>query len=252
MPFIDDALLWCPDNDGRMVGGLDIAPCMQEEATTDNNNENVNETSQLDEPNTELNSLEPLCTESSDELFRQLSESNFEIESLLSDLATVEVKEENNNNIGEQVVGIAASDSFVPLEATAVVATGVLSPACANTNGSAGGGDVGITIEGAAESTLLGLTAHCESLTAKPINQSQKPTASLNIVREEALRATTNSYISSSSSSNDSVALVHAHEANARRFLIASNPLLAEKLLAKSILSTDNSNSATVKTPDFS
>lgn len=29
MPFIDDALLWCPDNDGRIVGGLDIATCMQ-------------------------------------------------------------------------------------------------------------------------------------------------------------------------------------------------------------------------------
>lgn len=26
MPFIDDALLWCPDNDGRMV---DISTCLQ-------------------------------------------------------------------------------------------------------------------------------------------------------------------------------------------------------------------------------
>lgn len=26
MPFIDDALLWCPDNDGRMV---DISACLQ-------------------------------------------------------------------------------------------------------------------------------------------------------------------------------------------------------------------------------
>ncbi len=25
MPFIDDALLWCPDNDGRMV---DISACL--------------------------------------------------------------------------------------------------------------------------------------------------------------------------------------------------------------------------------
>lgn len=40
--------------------------------------------------------VEPLCgSDSSDELFRTLSESNFEIESLLSDLATVEVKVEN-------------------------------------------------------------------------------------------------------------------------------------------------------------
>jgi len=40
--------------------------------------------------------VEPLCSgDSSDELFRSFSESNFEIESLLSDLATVEVKVEN-------------------------------------------------------------------------------------------------------------------------------------------------------------
>ncbi|XP_012157665.1 ecdysone-induced protein 74EF isoform X2 [Ceratitis capitata] len=232
MPFIDDALLWCPDNDGRMVGGLDIGHCMQE-AATGNNNENGNEPAQLDDRNTELNSLEPLCNESSDELFRQLSESNFEIESLLSDLATVEVKEENNNNIAEQVV----ADNFVPLEASAVVATGVLSPACANTNGSAGGGDVGITIEGAAESTLLALTSHCESLTAKPINQSQKPTGSANIGRREDLRGG-NYYIDSGTQ-------------NAGRFLIASNPLLAEKLLAKSIISADDSNNPTVKATDF-
>ncbi|XP_067647472.1 ecdysone-induced protein 74EF isoform X3 [Eurosta solidaginis] len=238
MPFIDDALLWCPDNDGRMVGGLDIG--LQEEAATGNNNENVNETTQVDERNSELNSLEPLCNESSDELFRQLSESNFEIESLLSDLATVEVKEEN---IGEQVV----SESFVPLEAATVVASGVLSPACANTNGSAGGGDVGITIEGAAESTLLALTSHCESLTVKALNQSQKSSACDNIVRgENGVRTTNNSYIGRSSES-----AAHVHEANARRFLIASNPLLAEKLLAKSILSTDNVNGATIKTADF-
>ncbi|XP_049314755.1 ecdysone-induced protein 74EF isoform X2 [Bactrocera dorsalis] len=247
MPFIDDALLWCPDNDGRMVGGLDIAPCMQEEAATGNNNENGNESTQLDERNTELNSLEPLCTESSDELFRQLSESNFEIESLLSDLATVEVKEENNNSIGEQVV----ADSFVSsLEASAVVANGVLSPACANTNGSAGGGDVGITIEGAAESTLLALTSHCESLTAKPLSQSQKPTANAHIGRREDLRGS-NAYVSSSSSSSSNENVTHAHEANARRFLIASNPLLAEKLLAKSIINTDNNNSAPLKTTEF-
>lgn len=45
-----------------------------------------------------MNALEPsLCNnDSSDELFRQLSESNFEIESLLSDLATVEVKVSEN------------------------------------------------------------------------------------------------------------------------------------------------------------
>lgn len=136
------------------------------------------------------------------------------------------------------------AESFVSLEASAVVANGVLSPACANTNGSAGGGDVGITIEGAAESTLLALTSHCESLTAKPLNQSQKPTASANIGRREDIRGG-NSY---ASSSNESVP--HAQESNARRFLIASNPLLAEKLLAKSIINTDN-NSAPLKTTEF-
>lgn len=151
------------------------------------------------------------------------------------------MKEENNNSIGEQVV----TESFVSLEDSAVVANGVLSPACANTNGSAGGGDVGITIEGAAESTLLALTSHCESLTAKPISQSQKPTASAHIGRREDIRGS-NSYVSSS---NENV--THALEANARRFLIASNPLLAEKLLAKSIINTDNNNSAPLKTTEF-
>lgn len=33
MPFIDDALLWCPDNDGRLVGGLDLAACITVSAT---------------------------------------------------------------------------------------------------------------------------------------------------------------------------------------------------------------------------
>lgn len=36
MPFIDDALLWCPDNDGRLVGGLDLATCITVRPNADN------------------------------------------------------------------------------------------------------------------------------------------------------------------------------------------------------------------------
>ncbi|EDW69164.2 Ecdysone-induced protein 74EF [Drosophila virilis] len=42
MPFIDDALLWCPDNDGRLVGGLDLATCITDDSTV--NAENINPT----------------------------------------------------------------------------------------------------------------------------------------------------------------------------------------------------------------
>ncbi|KAH8235019.1 hypothetical protein KR032_007835 [Drosophila birchii] len=151
MPFIDDALLWCPDNDGRLVGGLDLATCIADDSTV-TGTENINPTIQSAgnpngnpqqslvgvgaagggggigvgvgggvslgvslgvgqnggtvQPCSELSGaaarsvnvvVEPLCgSDSSDELFRSF-EGNFEIESLLSDLATVE--EENNNNV---------------------------------------------------------------------------------------------------------------------------------------------------------
>ncbi|KAM8707835.1 hypothetical protein ACLKA7_014892 [Drosophila subpalustris] len=168
MPFIDDALLWCPDNDGRLVGGLDLATCITDDSTV--NAENINPTlqtvgtsnnnalqqhhlqqlqqqhqhQQQHQQQQQLQHLqqqqqsagsqelsgsaarnvnvvvEPLCgSDSSDELFRTLSESNFEIESLLSDLATVEVKvenEENNNNV------VDISDNDFASVAAAVVA----------------------------------------------------------------------------------------------------------------------------------
>uniref|UniRef100_A0A6P4DWU4 Ecdysone-induced protein 74EF-like n=1 Tax=Drosophila rhopaloa TaxID=1041015 RepID=A0A6P4DWU4_DRORH len=124
MPFIDDALLWCPDNDGRLVGGLDLGTCIADDSTvtgTENLNPSIQSAVNPNNPQqsvggggvgggvasagNELNGaaarnvnvvVEPLCGgDSSDELFRSFSESNFEIESLLSDLATVEVKVEN-------------------------------------------------------------------------------------------------------------------------------------------------------------
>ncbi|KAH8389532.1 hypothetical protein KR200_008756 [Drosophila serrata] len=171
MPFIDDALLWCPDNDGRLVGGLDLATCIADDSTV-TGTENINPTIQSAgnpngnpqqsigggggagvgaggggvgvgvslgvslgvgqnggavQPCNELSGaaarsvnvvVEPLCgSDSSDELFRSF-EGNFEIESLLSDLATVE--EENNNNvIGSDDFGsavVAAADDLLAKE----------------------------------------------------------------------------------------------------------------------------------------
>ncbi|XP_030572687.1 ecdysone-induced protein 74EF-like [Drosophila novamexicana] len=123
MPFIDDALLWCPDNDGRLVGGLDLATCITDDSTV--NAENINPTvganNTLQQQQQQQLQQQQLQHDSSDELFRTLSESNFEIESLLSDLATVEVKvenEENNNNNNNVVI----SDNDFASVAAAVVA----------------------------------------------------------------------------------------------------------------------------------
>ncbi|XP_033238308.1 ecdysone-induced protein 74EF isoform X2 [Drosophila pseudoobscura] len=163
MPFIDDALLWCPDNDGRLVGGLDLATCIADDSAV-NGTEGINPTIQsAGNPNNqqqqgvgiggiggstnigvgcgvggELNGsaarsvnvvVEPLCgSDSSDELFRSFSESNFEIESLLSDLATVEVKvenEENNNNV-ITAADVVDDDDFASVAAAVVAGDDLL------------------------------------------------------------------------------------------------------------------------------
>ncbi|KAM7357212.1 ecdysone-induced protein E74 isoform 2-T2 [Cochliomyia hominivorax] len=270
MPFIDDALLWCPDNDGRIVGGLDIATCMQDEVNE--SNENVSESTQLAESTTaELNALEPsLCNnDSSDDLFRQLSESNFEIESLLSDLATVEVKEENNNisDVTSDVVGRSQHDTFVALVngnggsvgggggGVGGVVSGII-------NGVVGGGNVttsgnnlisgsGIQLPG--ENSALG-SVGTNSLTLEPIASSstQEQANSNTYLNQNSSAAnnnnnnnnnSNNSNLSNNNNSNNNDSNTNIYDDSSSRYLIAANPLLAEKLMSKSLILNKNDKS---------
>ncbi|KAJ6641995.1 Ecdysone-induced protein 74EF isoform A [Pseudolycoriella hygida] len=91
MPFIDDALLWCPDNDGRMV---DMSACLPNAVNGSAPNHQENSGNSCD-----LSSLDPLCNDS-DELLRQLQENSFELESFFSEFTSnVDIKEENNNDV---------------------------------------------------------------------------------------------------------------------------------------------------------
>ncbi|KAI8041792.1 hypothetical protein M5D96_006061, partial [Drosophila gunungcola] len=90
--------------------------------------------------------VEPLCGgDSSDELFRSFSESNFEIESLLSDLATVE--EENNNNVitdddfASVAAAVVANDDLLAKENAQLSAQGLVDSVAASLadSGDAGG-----------------------------------------------------------------------------------------------------------------
>ncbi|GAB0100174.1 ecdysone-induced protein 74EF [Sergentomyia squamirostris] len=90
MPFIEDELLWCPDNDGRMV---DISACLQDAVTASTTNQNQ----EIAGGSCDLSSLDPLCNDS-DEILRQLAENPFELDSFFSDFSNVEVKQEENNN----------------------------------------------------------------------------------------------------------------------------------------------------------
>ncbi|XP_075161004.1 ecdysone-induced protein E74 isoform X2 [Haematobia irritans] len=258
MPFIDDALLWCPDNDGRIVGGLDISACMQDGVPQ--SNENVSESTQLAESTTEINALEPsLCNnDSSDELFRQLSESNFEIESLLSDLATVEVKEENNiSDVTSE--GCVADDTFAALVNGTGVGISVGPTACgvASVGGGGGGGGRvssttshlingnGIQLPG--ENSALG-SVGTNSLTLEPTaassTQEQANSSSYlprtnnsNNAGSNNNNSTGNNHNNNVTGNNISVAEASSiFDDSSTRFLIASNPLLAEKLMAKSLI----------------
>ncbi|XP_063242793.1 ecdysone-induced protein 74EF-like isoform X2 [Bacillus rossius redtenbacheri] len=94
MPFIDDDLLWCPDNDGKMV---DLSQCLQEGASGQQQDpgggpQGLGELSQSD-----LTGLvSSLDEEEDDLLFKQLDDSSFELDNFFTDL---EEKEENNNNV---------------------------------------------------------------------------------------------------------------------------------------------------------
>lgn len=74
MPFIDDELLWCPDNDGRMV---DISANPQGQEITGNT--------------CDLSELDPLCNDS-EEILRQLAEHPFELDSFFQEFNGVDVK----------------------------------------------------------------------------------------------------------------------------------------------------------------
>lgn len=143
MPFIDNDLLWCPDNDGKMV---DLSSCLQvsalfthqesfnnvtfclkdaasvavgQQTAAPQNGGGLGELSQSD-----LSSLVPPIQEGpepmpdTEDIFKQLSETSFEIDNFLNEFNTSEIKvssvwrlaqaniqkynfqqEENNNNI---------------------------------------------------------------------------------------------------------------------------------------------------------
>ncbi|XP_065199783.1 ecdysone-induced protein 74EF isoform X2 [Planococcus citri] len=83
MPFIEDDLLWCPDNDTKMV---DISQCLE-------NGGGLGELSHSD-----LSGLETGLEQGEDEdIFKQLSDTSFELEQFFD--FSNEVKEENNNNV---------------------------------------------------------------------------------------------------------------------------------------------------------
>ncbi|XP_026464240.1 ecdysone-induced protein 74EF [Ctenocephalides felis] len=86
MPFIDDDLLWCPDNDGRMV---DLSSCLQEGAVPN-------------QPNAEMGACELLGPlDDGDDIFRQLGDSAFELDHFFTEFTATEIKEENNNITGQ-------------------------------------------------------------------------------------------------------------------------------------------------------
>ncbi|CAO1369283.1 unnamed protein product [Diamesa serratosioi] len=92
MPFIEDDLLWCPTNDGRMVSDFQ---CIQDMAGN-----NVNQQQQQqDMGNCDLTNLDPLNCNDSDELLRQLTENTFELDTFFSEFTAAEIKEENNNDV---------------------------------------------------------------------------------------------------------------------------------------------------------
>uniref|UniRef100_A0A182FD99 Uncharacterized protein n=1 Tax=Anopheles albimanus TaxID=7167 RepID=A0A182FD99_ANOAL len=90
MPFIDDELLWSPDNDGRMV---DLQACLQAES-----NQTASQTAELANGGCDLNTLDEQLDNDSDELLRQLTENTFELEQFFQDFPATEIKVEENNN----------------------------------------------------------------------------------------------------------------------------------------------------------
>jgi E74-like factor 1/2/4 len=91
MPFIDDDLLWCPDNDGKMV---DLTQCLQEAANgaqqqqqqQQQQNQNIGNTGLGELSQSDLTGLVSSLDEDTEEdLFKQLGESTFELDNFFTD-----------------------------------------------------------------------------------------------------------------------------------------------------------------------
>nr|CAD7416653.1 unnamed protein product [Timema poppensis] len=81
MPFIDDDLLWCPDNDGKMV---DLSQCLESaggrQQDPGGGSPGLGELSQSD-----LTGLVPGLGDE-DDIFRQLDDTAFELDNFFTDL----------------------------------------------------------------------------------------------------------------------------------------------------------------------
>lgn len=104
MPFLDDALLWCPDNDGRLV---DLSACLQVSAfragvrapsktacsqdAVAANGSNHQQNQEIAGSSCDLSALDSLGNDSED-ILRQLSENPFELDSFFTDFNPVDVK----------------------------------------------------------------------------------------------------------------------------------------------------------------
>jgi hypothetical protein len=85
MPFIDDDLLWCPDNDGRMV---DLSTCLQDAVANANA---MNPNGEMPGGSCDLSALDPLSNDS-DELLRQLTENTFELDNFFNEFSAADIK----------------------------------------------------------------------------------------------------------------------------------------------------------------
>ncbi|KAL0276027.1 UNVERIFIED_CONTAM: hypothetical protein PYX00_003705 [Menopon gallinae] len=92
MPFIDEDLLWSPEAENK-IDNLNLNQCLE----TTNQQQEPPELSQSDLTGL-VSSLESSLSEVDVELFNQLG-CSLELDTFLTDLAGVEVKEENNNDI---------------------------------------------------------------------------------------------------------------------------------------------------------
>lgn len=208
MPFIDDDLLWCPDNDGRMI---DYSACLDAVQTGNQINDGsggmnmggananiigangvINHQSQqlnaIPSLPCDLNGIDPMCNDS-DELLRQLADNTFELD-FLTDFTNTVIKEENNNDVDQ------SSDLDSSMNASLNSYQNQID---------------NINLSLISLSNLLPNGTSCSTLSSSP---------------------------SSTSSSSSSSSSTHSRILN--RFTIASNPLLAEKLLTPNLTDMEN------------
>ncbi|PNF23933.1 hypothetical protein B7P43_G12410 [Cryptotermes secundus] len=116
MPFIDDDLLWCPDNDGKMV---DLTQCLEAASGAQQQQQQHTGSSGLGElSQSDLTGLVSSLDEDAEEdLFKQLGESTFELDNFFTDF---EDKEENNNNVVSQGGGGGTASDIVTSSTTPV------------------------------------------------------------------------------------------------------------------------------------